>query len=268
MLNTDQMNSTYDKTSWTVHEPAEFLCTNAYTGNSNTQGGLQSVFILELYNEEKQISVTKFFNCNESKKGNLTVSKNSNFACIYRSSIGEDPRPRYSKAKQLLHHLIGLKFICEYEEAKDRNGSSYFRAKKIQPVEPQTSEEWFLEGNLKNKRGNRGRRHRPSRSGLNDQINPEQRPDNDVETNRKIVGNELEIGNLAKASDSNISGAILSTYQHPTLLNSSVESLRHKDYVDIKEVSDKEHVYRYSHAPGESYDDYIDSVLSDSLSRL
>lgn len=268
MLNTDQMNSTYDKTSWTVHEPAEFLCINAYTGNSNTQGGLKSVFILELYNEEMQISVTKFFNCNETKKENLTVSKNSDFACIYRASIGEDPRPRYSKAKQLLHHLIGLKFVCEYEEAKDRNGSLYFRAKKIVPVKPQTNEAWFLDGNLKNKRGNRGRRYLLSRAGHNNQITLEQSSGNDEATSRKIVGNELEIGNLANTSDSNVSGAILSTYPHPTLLNSSIESLRHKDYVDIKEISEKEHVYRYSRALDESYDDYIDSVLNDSLSRV
>lgn len=261
------MNSEYDKTGWTVYEPAEFICVDAYTGSSNTPGGIKPVFILELYNEDKQISVTKFFNCKKTPKGNFAVNKNSDFACLYRASVGEDPRARYSKAKQLLNHLIGLNFLCEYEEAKDRHGSLYFRAKKIQPVEPKTGEEWFLNGKLKNKRGVKGRRHCSSISVHSTQKSYQQRSDNNEATTKKKVGNELENRNLANSSKFSLSEAIPCTYQHLTLPDSSVESLRHQDYVDIEEVSKKEHVYHYQRKPGESYDDYIDSVLTDSLSR-
>jgi hypothetical protein len=265
--NSAQINPGYDTTGWTVYEPAEFLCIDAYTGNINTSGGIKPVFILELYNDERKVSITKFFNCKKTKKGNLAVNKNSDFACIYRTSVGEDPRPRYSKAKQLLGHLIGISFLCEFQEAKDRNDSLYFRATKIQPVNPQASDEWFLNGKLKNKRGVKGRRYSPSIYGLNIQKSYKQKPDNNEAIIRKKVGNELESEYLANPSTSVASSAILSTYIHTTPQGSSVESLRHKDYVDVEEVSETEHVYRYSRAPDESYDDYIDSVLNDSLSR-
>lgn len=262
------MNSEYDTTGWTVYEPAECLCIDAYTGITKTAGGIQPVFILELYNDEKQISITKFFNCKKTKKDNLAVNKNSHFACIYRASVGEDPRPRYSKAKQLLGHLIGISFLCEYQDAKDRNGYLYLRATKIQPVNTQTSEEWFENGKLKNKRRIKRKVNPSSIVGKSDQKSFQQRTGNNEAKTGKKVGNKLESGYRADSSVFKVSGTISSTYQHPTSLDSGVESLRHKDYVDVEKISEKEHIYRYSRAPGESYDDYIDSVLIDSLSRF
>lgn len=261
------MNTTYDTTGWTIYEPAEFDCIDAYTGHSRTAGVIKPVFILELYNEQKNISVIKFFNCKKTKKGNLVVDKNSDFACIYRASVGEDPRPRYSKAKQLLHHLIGLNFICEYEEARDRKDSLYFRATKIEPVAPQPSDEWFLNGKLKNKRGTKGRRPPSSIQLVNQQKSYQQRPDNNEAITREKAGYKLEIINPDNTNDSKVSGAIFTACQHPKSIDSNVESLRHGCYVDIEIVSDRERVFRYSRSQDTTYDDYLDLVIDDALSR-
>lgn len=260
------MKPEYDITNWTVYEPAEFLCINAYTGSIKTPGAIKPVFILELYNDEKQISIIKFFNCKKTKKGNLVVDKNSDFACIYRISLGEDPSPRYSKAKQLLGHLIGLNFICEYEQAKDRNGSLYFRAKKMQPAKPQTGQTWFSNGKLKNKKGSRGRRRVSSKPDHHKEKSSEQRPSNKQAITEKNVGNDLETSNPANTIIGNGLGHISSAYQDTTYVNNSVGSLRHEEYMDVEDISDREHVYRYQRKSGESDDEYIDRVINHSLS--
>ena len=260
-------NTTLDTTGWTVYEPAKFLCVDAYTGNSNTPGGLKPVFILELYNEEKQITVTEFFNCKKTKKDYFAVDKNSAFACLYRVAIGKDPRARYSKAKQLLSHLIGLEFTCEYEEAKDRKGALYFRAKTIQPVNHVTNETWFINGKLKNKRGRKSRRQQSTVSRPNERTIKQQEHGNEQDISRQNSGNKLEIVNTDKASNSNALNIVSTTYQHLTSLDSNVESLHHSEYETLERLSSKERFYHYHPKPNENENEYIERVLNDSISR-
>jgi len=248
----------YDTTGWTVYEPAEFVCRDARTGNSPTPAGIKPTLILELYNEEKQVSATCFFNCEKTKKGNLTVSKNSKFICLYRTAMGEDPKRRYSKVKQLLGHMVELKFVCEYEDAKDAKGNHYFRVKDIKPLTPKPTNDWYADGTLKNKKGRQGKRL--DTTGQQHGIKQA--------TSRKNTSDKLENESPRSPNNTKTLDTKLSTYKHSTYTHSNVGSLQHVDNVHIHQLSERERTVQFYQAPDEPDDEYLDRILDASLRHI
>lgn len=132
-----------------MQAPVLCECIDTRIGNIPTAGGVKPVFIMQLQNEAIGEPLIKYFNCNRSKSGNHTVPHNSDFAKIYRSTLGDNPTKRFSKAHQLISHLSGYWFIASYERAQSRSRKQYLKVTHIKPEAPARSDAWTLDGTLK-----------------------------------------------------------------------------------------------------------------------
>lgn len=124
-----------------------------------------------------------FLNADKTKSG-YKVTHNGKFAKIYRLTIGDNPKARYSKAEQLRGHFLGQHLKCKTELASYANGDSYMKAVEAKPLTPIIKAEWTATGNLIGK----NRRCQPSQQAI--AISPFN--GNKVETVRKNYGNSLE----------------------------------------------------------------------------
>jgi hypothetical protein len=123
------------------------ICVNTKVGCIAVKGGIKPVFILELVADSGELLV-KFFNVQKTTKGNYTVGRNSDFACLYRLTIGENPAARFSRADRLLGHFRGYEFSVEYIEALDKLNNFYQKVTAIKPLNPIVSEDWTITGHL------------------------------------------------------------------------------------------------------------------------
>ena len=124
-------------------------CVDVRTGSIPTQAGRQPVLILDLHSDGLEFPVIKFFNAELTKSGNHTVSVDSDFAKLYRLTIGENPRKRFCEVRELLGHLLGYQFIVTAEQVLKRHGEAYLKVEKIKPVDPIYSSEWTSSGKQK-----------------------------------------------------------------------------------------------------------------------
>lgn len=124
-------------------------CIDIRTGAIHTTGGVKPVFVMKLHNESINEPLIKYFNCKKSTAGNYTVPHNSDFAKLYRSTIGDNPKKRFSKAHQLISHLSGYLFIAKPERSQQKNGQVYFKVTHITPANPARNDAWTLDGSLK-----------------------------------------------------------------------------------------------------------------------
>ncbi len=267
----DSVNREYDTTGWTVYEPVECTCIDAYTGSIKTSGGIKPVFILHLYSHELDRNIIKFFNCNITKTGNYTVNKNSDFARLYRLTIGENPVARYSKAKQLLGHMVCESYVCEYVESKDKNDQTYFKAKNIKPVVPKMHDDWFENGQLKRKRAGRKRSSSIKSKSEKSLETARIHIGNELESNRLESGNKLENKIPHEVRSSNTSDRVLTTLHHSTYQTNRVESSHHADDTQLSKDTNlndsRVSTFHYHQDADESYDHYIDRVLDESIAR-
>ena len=132
-----------------MQEPVLCECIDTRIGTIPTAGGVKPVFIMQLQNEAIPEPLIKYFNCNLSDAGNHTVPHNSDFAKIYRSTLGDNPTKRFSKAHQLISHLSGYWFIASYERAQSRSRKQYLKVTHIKPEAPARNDAWTLDGTLK-----------------------------------------------------------------------------------------------------------------------
>ena len=132
-----------------MQAPVLCECIDTRIGNIPTAGGVKPVFIMQLQNEAIPEPLIKYFNCNLSDAGNHTVQHNSDFAKIYRSTLGDNPTKRFSKAHQLISHLSGYWFIASYERAQSRSRKQYLKVTHIKPEAPARNDAWTLDGTLK-----------------------------------------------------------------------------------------------------------------------
>ena len=132
-----------------MQAPVLCECIDTRIGNIPTAGGVKPVFIMQLQNEAIPEPLIKYFNCNLSDAGNHTVPHNSDFAKIYRSTLGDNPTKRFSKAHQLISHLSGYWFIASYERAQSRSRKQYLKVTHIKPEAPARNDAWTLDGTLK-----------------------------------------------------------------------------------------------------------------------
>jgi hypothetical protein len=123
------------------------ICVNAKIGTIAVRGGVKPVFIFELADDQGELLI-KFFNSDKTSKGNYTVGRNSDFARLYRLTIGDNPSARFSRADRLLGHFVGYGFLVEYLEAIDKLNNFYRKVTAIKPLNPVASEGWTVTGHL------------------------------------------------------------------------------------------------------------------------
>jgi hypothetical protein len=122
-------------------------CVNAKVGTIAVKSGIKPVFVFELADDQGELLI-KFFNSDKTSKGNYTVGRNSDFARLYRLTIGDNPSARFSRADRLLGHFVGHGFLVEYTEAIDKLNNFYRKVTAIKPLNPVVSEGWTVTGHL------------------------------------------------------------------------------------------------------------------------
>jgi len=181
-------------------KPISCECIGTRIGAINTAGGEKPVFIMELHAEAINAPLIKYFNCNTSTKNRYTVSSNSDFAKLYRLTLGENPTKRFSEAKHLLSHFQEHRFNADYEHASLKNGTRYFKVTQIMPELSCKSDRWTANGTLK-KVSRKSQKpppeipdeHRKSTGQLPDfyRINTGQVPDDKTLQHPKTLGLEV-----------------------------------------------------------------------------
>jgi hypothetical protein len=104
---------------------------------------------MELENETFEEKIIKFFGCNLSEAGNHSVPHNSDFAKLYRTTIGSNPTKRFSKAHQLLPHLSSYYFAINYKLVEPSRAIPYLKVTRIKPKSIVRNDAWTLDGTLK-----------------------------------------------------------------------------------------------------------------------
>jgi hypothetical protein len=132
-----------------LQAPVICQCTATRTGTIPTAGGRRPVFIMELENETFEEKIIKFFGCNLSEAGNHSVPHNSDFAKLYRTTIGSNPTKRFSKAHQLLPHLSSYYFAINYKLVEPSRAIPYLKVTRIKPKSIVRNDAWTLDGTLK-----------------------------------------------------------------------------------------------------------------------
>ena len=132
-----------------IQAPVLCECIDTRIGTISTAGGVKPVFIMQLHNETIDEPLIKYFNCNLSNAGYYSVPHNSDFAKIYRTTIGTNPTKRFSKSHQLISHLSGFWFVASFERAHLRSRKHYLKVTHIKPNAPVRNDAWTLDGSLK-----------------------------------------------------------------------------------------------------------------------
>jgi len=255
--------NTHEHDDWTVYPPAVCLCVDARLGEIPTNGGKQSVFILEFFILETEQSVTKFFNVRKTPKGDYAAPHDSDFAKLHRLVTGEYNKARYSRAQQLLKHMIGHEYIVEYGSAVSSQGLSYLKAKTVKPVDPVVTNAWYPSGKLIPKQ-----RHLNSRKTTNRKVAmAKQRSSNELAIEQQKSNNDLA---MEKAATPHFNWG-LSTHsiplEHTTLKHNHVEPCK-PDSIDEYETTmilvGSVNNFQYYQRPDESEDDYHDRVFDES----
>jgi hypothetical protein len=132
------------------------VCVDVRKGAINVGNVLRPVFIMQLHSDGIELQIIKFFNAKWTKAGNYTVRHNSDFAKLYRLTVGENPTKRFSEAQKLMKHFLGHSFIIEGEQVMQNRSGAYLKVDKIKPVDPIKSDSWDETG---------GQKHVPKRRG-------------------------------------------------------------------------------------------------------
>lgn len=259
--------SVIDKSGWTIYEPSRCECTSSRIATINTAGGTKVVFIVELFSLDRGIDLIKYFNVVRTPKGSYSVKHNSDFAKLYRTTIGKNPISRYTRADQLLRHLEGKEFIAEYIDASTNQIEHYFKATKLEPVDPIITNEWFETGVLKAKK--RGRRYNKE-NGHKIKKNKQQ-IGNELAKVKQKVGNDLATG---KAESPHLNLELTDISIPLTSLKHDIEPLPHtgpmvdrrEEHRTVIDGANSEKVYHYHQHPNETQQDYHERVIDESFS--
>lgn len=252
----------YDTTGWTVYEPAECECINAHISSVNTSGGYKPVITLTLFIHDLNRKLVYFCNVNKAaiSKKNYSAKPNSNFAKLYRLTIGKNPK--FSKSQQLMKHLIGEWFRCEYCQDKDKNGLPYYKVTDIAPLEPNVDGNWTFNGELV-------RRKKSAENPINPDREKQHPTGTDVAPNWQPIGTDLapstaEDAQPIKANEPN---PLHKNISHPGV-GTSEHIPNPNDYMSIEEKINefgaRESVWTFQKMPDECEDDYLQRVIDAS----
>lgn len=243
-----------DKTGWTKYGPSECVCVEAKTGQISTPGGIKHRIILTLIDLQSSKKLCLFFNTSKNKSGH-SVRRSSNFAKLYRITLGENPSDRFSKSQQLMKHFIGEKFLCEYELARSSKGENYYKGTSIVPIAPCETNEWLPDGSeliTKNRRRQKDTKRTDTRKSIGNQLAKE----------RQLVGNLLETVNSEKPHEIRA--------EQPISLPNKLTDSRLSAYSpssttsDERVMNERERVFHYHPMPNETDDHYFDRVIDES----
>ncbi|WP_044413052.1 hypothetical protein [Thiomicrospira microaerophila] len=90
-------------------------------------------------------------NVKKTPKNNLSVSKNSDIAKLYRLATGNNSAQAYSDAKRIFNALKNkqIEVVCDIETKQSKKGGhSYNVAKNIKPLNSIASNAWDMTGRL------------------------------------------------------------------------------------------------------------------------
>lgn len=248
-----------EKYTWTITEPEECECSNVKVAQIQTPAGKKDVFVLELTSECTGKSLIKFFNVDKTLKSNYTVKHNSDFAKLYRVTTGENPIPRFSRADQLLSHLIGYEFVAEFINAISSAGIPYFKVTNLQPVIPIVTFEWFPTGQLKAKK-----RRRKQKVTANDELYKRKKTiSNELTKVKKKTGNVLT---MEKAVTPHLNLDSMEVSIPLQDLASNIESLPHSVCESSLSmgVKSKERSFYYNPQKDETLERYHDRVINET----
>lgn len=248
----------YDTTGWTVYEPANCECIDAHISNVNTPGGFKPAITLTLFSHELNRKVVYFCNAIKAQvsKKNHSVRPNSNFAKLYRLTTGKNPK--FSKSQQLMKHLIGEWFRCEYCQEKNKNGIPYFKVTNIKPLEPIADNNWLPDGTLK--KGKPTTTNEPAKEEKNQHQTGANLAPNWQQAGTDLAPEPAEEAHNERADESNslhknISLARVDAYKHVPVIPIS-ES--------VNEYGGRERVFKFERMNGENDDDYLQRVIDAS----
>jgi hypothetical protein len=124
--------------------------------------GIFTSMQLDFINESTEETFTKYFNTKGKATKNICVTVNSDFAKLYRLTFGVNPKPRFSRAKQLMKHFLGSAFQIEYTASLHMNAQQYNKIIDIEPINPIVNAgEWYKSGMLIVKKYERKVRAKP-----------------------------------------------------------------------------------------------------------
>lgn len=121
------------------------------TPNGKSKPVLACSFVLRLVEIATGEEVTTYLPYVKSLKGNSTVKPNGKFAKLYRLTIGDNPRKRYSDAKSLAGHFLGYKFLVSYSIESTATNEKYRKSIIIKPLSPIIADGWSITGKLQPK---------------------------------------------------------------------------------------------------------------------
>jgi hypothetical protein len=223
-------------------------CIDTRIGVISTPGGEKPIFIIELYAEGINASLIKFLSCSSKTKDHYTVRHNSDFAKLYRLTLGDNPTKRFSKANQLLPHFLGRRFLAEYVTETDKKGVRYLKATYISAENPVLSSAWIDTGTLKKVR--KKRTFKSQKSG------------DEVEKSRRQIGEKQE-KNRRQVGDSESLKAPISLGLEPDF-NPIEKPLIGKNTYTQDHVPEPRILY-YFQLENEMKDEYYDRVIDESF---
>jgi hypothetical protein len=232
-------------------------CIDTRIGAINTAGGVKPVFIMHLYNAAINEPLIKYFNCNSTTEHKYKVPRNSDFAKLYRSTLGANPVKRFSKAHQLLNHFTGCWFIASYERAQLKKGQQYFKVTRIEPETPAKNDAWTHDGTIK--KATKKPPFKPSENG------------DEVATSRRQSGENmaeqwLQSGDSETLQATNSLG-LEPTFNPTKTLPSQGKTTYTQGHVLDADLSlnQTSNVFNYSRLVNESTNDYYDRVIDSSF---
>lgn len=258
--------NTFDHHSWTPQAASICICVDAKIGTiTTTNRGIQHVFILDFIIDGTEQLVTKFFNVRKSPKGDYAIPHDSDFAKLHRLVTGQCKKARYSRAQQLLKHMVGHNYIVEYGPAESSKKLPYMKATKVKPVEPIITDQWYPSGRLLPKTRS---------SNIKQLINlsitsVKQEPSKELAIEKQKAGNDLEM-DKAEEHHSYLGSSTISVplkhnqvkpLPHPSLLDDKVKDNKYKTTMTIKGGV---RGYQYYQQPNETLEQYHERVIYES----
>jgi hypothetical protein len=240
----------YDKSGWTTYEPAECECVGARIASSRINGSIKPTFILEMYVPELELTAIKWLNVTKTPKGSYSVKQNSDFAKLYRLTIGYVNKRRFSKAHQLKNHIVGHQFIADFKQDKGADGDNYLKVTAIKPLNPIITDGWFPDGRIRDKNWKQN--------------------GNGLETNWKQTGNGLETPKAVNPHLNLVSPAISTTLKDIT---SKIDTYKdtvptpvvNDEYETVLEIVNGMKTFQYHQHPNETLAEYHERVIAESF---
>jgi len=254
------------------------------TPNDKSKPVLVCSFVLKLVEVATGEEITAYLPYVKSLKGNATVKPDSKFAKLYRLTIGDNPRKRYSDAKSLAGHFRGYEFLVSYSIESTAKNGKYRKAEIIKPLNPIIGLGWSSTGKLqpkfKQKTKTKASVKPLGKSGINLGLPLEKSWNN---PGKALDSSWIEKPNkphehLVSTHVSTTSTSPYAGKQPSTKANKQVHEVKeYKGGTDIIEQDTAKYtttvtktnlgevLYEYHQRPAELEDDYLNRVINESF---